>query len=56
MPFIEDERHRFAFAFERLDRNTFLPAMIASYFGRREPLIPELRNLLIEIDQRCRNF
>lgn len=35
------------FAFERLDRNTFLPAMIASYFGNREPLIVELTNLLI---------
>jgi cell filamentation protein len=35
------------FAFERLDRNTFLPAMITSYFGHREPLILELRNLLI---------
>jgi cell filamentation protein len=35
------------FAFERLDRNTFLPAMIASYFGNREPLILELRKLLI---------
>ncbi|MFC5861787.1 Fic/DOC family protein [Acidicapsa dinghuensis] len=35
------------FAFERLDRTTFLPAMIASYFGNREPLIVELGNLLI---------
>jgi hypothetical protein len=44
------------FAFERLDRDTFLPAMITSYFGRREALILELRNLLIQIDQRCGNF
>jgi cell filamentation protein len=35
------------FAFERLDRNRFLTAMITSYFGDREPLILELRNLLI---------
>jgi cell filamentation protein len=35
------------FAFERLNRTTFLQAMIASYFGNREPLIVELKNLLI---------
>jgi cell filamentation protein len=34
-------------AFERLDRATFLPAMIASYFGNRDLLALELRNLLI---------
>jgi cell filamentation protein len=34
------------FDFERLDRHSFLPAMIASYFGNREPLILELRSLL----------
>ncbi len=33
-------------AFERLDRNTFIPAMIASYSGKREPLKIELRKLL----------
>jgi hypothetical protein len=34
-------------AFERLNRTSFLPAMIASYFGNREPLIVKLENLLI---------
>ena len=34
------------FDFERIDRTTFLPAMIASYFGKREPLAAELTNLL----------
>ncbi len=35
------------FAFERLSRGTFLKAMIDSYFGNREPLLVELRKLLI---------
>lgn len=35
------------FAFERLNRTTFLPAMIASYMGNRLPLIVELKSLLI---------
>jgi cell filamentation protein len=34
------------FDFERIDRTTFLPAMIASYFGKRAPLAAELTNLL----------
>jgi cell filamentation protein len=33
--------------FEKLNPTTFLPAMVASYFGNREPLIVELKNLLI---------
>jgi cell filamentation protein len=33
--------------FERLNPVTFLPAMIASYFGNQGPLIVELKNLLI---------
>lgn len=36
-----------ALAFEKLNRTKFLPAMIASYFGNRELLITELKNLLI---------
>lgn len=35
------------FALERLNRDTFLSAMIASYFGNREPLADELKNLLV---------
>ena len=35
-----------AFDFVRIDRITFLPAMIASYFGKRAPLAGELTNLL----------
>jgi cell filamentation protein len=35
------------FDFERLNRNTFLPAMITSYFGNLQPLIVELKSLLI---------
>jgi cell filamentation protein len=35
-----------AFDFERLNRATLLQAMIASYFGNREPLIVELKGLL----------
>jgi cell filamentation protein len=35
------------FAFERLIRGTFLQAIIDSYFGNREPLLVELRKLLI---------
>lgn len=35
------------FAFERLSSGTFLQAMIDSYFGNREPLLVELRKLLI---------
>lgn len=35
------------FAFERLSRGTFLQATIDSYFGNREPLLVELRKLLI---------
>lgn len=34
------------FDFERIDRTTFLPAMIASYFGKRAPLATELTKLL----------
>jgi cell filamentation protein len=34
------------FEFERLDRITFLPAMIASYFGDTEPLIAQLKIVL----------
>jgi cell filamentation protein len=33
--------------FERLNRTTFLPAIIASYFGNLQPLIVELKNLLV---------
>jgi cell filamentation protein len=36
----------YPFAFERLNHVTFLPAMIGSYFGDREPLVVELRHLL----------
>ena len=35
------------FEFERLDRITFMPAMIASYFGNREELTDELEKLVI---------
>lgn len=35
------------FAFERLNRATFLPAVIASYSGNLQPLLFELKNLLI---------
>jgi cell filamentation protein len=35
------------FDFERLDRITFLPAMIASYFGNRDQLTAQLKNLLV---------
>ena len=34
------------FDFERIDRTTFLPAMIASYFGKQAQLTAELTNLL----------
>ena len=34
------------FDFERIDRTRFLPAMIASYFGKRAPLAAELTKLL----------
>ncbi len=34
------------FNFERLDKTSFLPAMIASYFGKRAPLTAELKSLL----------
>jgi cell filamentation protein len=34
------------FVFERLDRKTFMPAMIASYSGNSQPLNSELRKLL----------
>lgn len=34
------------FDFERIDSTTFLPAMIASYFGQRARLTAELTNLL----------
>ena len=34
------------FHFERLDRETYLPAVIASYFGKLQPLRGELRKLL----------
>lgn len=36
----------FAFDFSRVQRTTFLPAMIASYNGDLKPLIRELTNLL----------
>lgn len=32
--------------FDRVERDTFLPAMVSSYDGDLEPLIAELRNLL----------
>ncbi|MEI9969635.1 MAG: hypothetical protein WDM87_13790 [Terracidiphilus sp.] len=35
------------FAFERLDRTRFIPAMIDSYLGQFEALKDELRKLLI---------
>ncbi|MGC2399959.1 MAG: Fic family protein [Acidobacteriaceae bacterium] len=35
------------FNFERLDRDGFLPAMVASFSGQMTPLIHELTNLLI---------
>src|ERR1700722_2545067 len=35
------------FDFERLDRIAFLPAMIASYFGNRDQLTAQLKNLLV---------
>jgi cell filamentation protein len=35
------------FAFERLNRTTFLPAMIVSYSGNLRPLVSELEDLLI---------
>jgi len=35
------------FAFERIDRNSFLPAMIESFLGRLGPLATELGKLLI---------
>jgi cell filamentation protein len=35
------------FQFENLNRDTFLPAMIASYFGKRQALQNELRTLLL---------
>jgi cell filamentation protein len=35
------------FDFERLNRTVFLQAMIASYFGNREPLFVELKSLLV---------
>ena len=34
------------FAFQRLNRTTFMPAMIASFEGDREPLLIELKKLL----------
>lgn len=37
------DRH---FGFENIDRITFLPAMIASFSGKRQPLIVELEKLL----------
>lgn len=36
----------FSFAFVRVRRETFLPAMINSFAGRLDPLIAELRQLL----------
>jgi cell filamentation protein len=33
--------------FERLNRTTFLPAIIASNFGNLQPLMVELKNLLV---------
>lgn len=38
------------FAFERLDRKTFLAAMIASYWGKLDPLLAELKHLLVSPD------
>jgi cell filamentation protein len=35
------------FHFEKLNRDTYLPAVIASYFGKLQPLRHELRKLLI---------
>jgi cell filamentation protein len=35
------------FDFQKLDRDTFLPAMIASYSGDRRPLVVELEKLLL---------
>jgi cell filamentation protein len=35
------------FAFARLNRAAFLPAMIASYSGNLQPLVFELRDLLL---------
>jgi cell filamentation protein len=34
------------FSFERLDKETYLPEIIASYFGNRKPLRDELDKLL----------
>jgi cell filamentation protein len=35
-----------SFDFQKLDRDTFLPAMVASYSGDRRPLLAELEKLL----------
>jgi cell filamentation protein len=40
------ERAGFPFDFSRVERKTFLPAMIASYQGDLKPLIDELKRLL----------
>lgn len=40
------ERAGFPFDFSRVERDTFLPAMIASYDGELAPLISELRQIL----------
>ncbi|MDB5397528.1 MAG: adenosine monophosphate-protein transferase [Rhodospirillales bacterium] len=40
------ERAKFQFDFSRVRRDTFLPAMIASYAGNLDPLIAELTDLL----------
>jgi cell filamentation protein len=40
------ERAGFPFDFSRVERDTFLPAMIASYHGDVKPLIDELKRLL----------
>jgi len=34
------------FQFDRLDRETLLPAIIASYFAQRDSLVQEFRKLL----------
>jgi cell filamentation protein len=35
------------FHFEKLNRDIYLPAVIASYFGKLQPLRDELRKILI---------
>jgi cell filamentation protein len=40
------EKAGFPFDFSRVERETFLPAMIASYDGNLKPMVDELKKLL----------